>query len=208
MMKPFFIVAAFMASVITAAPVDEPVSDTVEDWMKLTTEQVEKFEVMSLGGMTFRSDQVINEDFIAQGRGPRAYMHSLRKYASVGAATPPDLLCTVAGILQALGISGALSPQDIANCASMGNGTIPGAGTGTGSGTGSGTGTGTGNGTGTGSGTGSGFGNGNGTTRGNGTGSTQGTYLLPTTHSGLFLTREQVRFPLIPRTTMWNISPL
>lgn len=164
------LVAALAASLVAAAPApvsqNEAISDLVEEMMKLTTEQVNKFEVFGLGGMTLRADQVVNENFVAQGRGPRAYMQSLRKYSALGAAIPPELMCTVAEVLQSLGLSGYLSPQDLANCANMG--TNPGAGTGTGANPGTGAGTGTG--------TGGGVSAGNGTTRGNTTGSTQGLY--------------------------------
>lgn len=211
-----FVFAASLVATTPApapAPADDPVSDFVDDMMKLTTEQVEKFEVTSLGGMTFRADQVYNDNFIAQGRGQRAYLRSLRKYASLGAAIPPELMCSLVEIFQALGITGALSPQEIAACANAGtpggNGTIPGSGTGAGGGSGTPPGTGGGTGTGGGSGTGGGFGGGNGTTRGNGTGSSQGSYILCFLSClGLFLTMKQVRSLPTRRRTMWNILPL
>lgn len=196
-MKPLFIAAALAASLVSTAPVDEPLSDVIEDILKLTAEQVDRFEVLSLGGMTLRAEQVPNDNFIAQGRGPRAYMQSLRKYSNIGASIPPDLLCSVAGILQALGITGALSPADVANCANMGTPTTPGTGTGTGNtpgtgaGSGNGTGTGSGRGGGTGGGTGNGGGLGNGTRPGNGTGNTQGLFLTSLDSAAGFVSNNE-----------------
>lgn len=207
------VVSAFVASLVAAVPAlaNEPVFDAIEDMMKLTAIQVDKFEVNGLGGMTLRAEQVYNPNFITKGRGQRAYVQAMKKYANIGAALPPELLCSIVEIFQALGITGALSPQDIASCANAGgNGTPPGTGPGTGTGTGTGTGGGARGGTGTGGGNGTvggGNSNGNGTTRGNGT--TKGSYLqFSYSTPWLLLTVTQVRFPLIHSQTTWNISPL
>lgn len=110
-----------------------PVSDAVESLFELTTEQVSNFEVATLGGMTLRADQVYNEKFMGAGRGPRAYVQSLRKFSQFGATIDPSLQCIVESILQELGLGGATGSS---NCAAT-----PGTGAGTGTGTGSGTGT-------------------------------------------------------------------
>lgn len=174
----FVAVATLAASLVGAAPT------IVDDLLELTTQQVSEFEVVGLGGMTLRAEQQYNENFIAAGRGPRAYLKSLAKYSAFGATIDPELLCIVDGILQELGL-GALLGAGVTSsqCASLLggaggiNGGRPGSGTGSGTGTGAGSGTGarpTGRPTATGSGarptaTGSGARPGNATGNGQGT---------------------------------------
>lgn len=129
-------VAALAVSLVGAAPL----SDSIDSMLELTTEQVEKFEVKGLGGMTLRAEQIYNENFYTAGRGPRAYLQSLRKYSQLGATIDPSLLCLVQSILQELGLGGAGAGG--ASCPS----TTGGGGTGTGTGTGTSTGTGSGKG--------------------------------------------------------------
>lgn len=136
-------VAAFAASLVDAAPT------SIDDLLKLATEQVAEFEVVGLGGMTLRAQQQYNKNFIAAGRGPRSYLKSLAKYSSFGATIDPQLTCIVDQILQELGLGG-LAGSPNANCGSLTGGTggvnggRPSTGTGTGKGTGTGTGAGTG----------------------------------------------------------------
>lgn len=135
----FVAVAALAASLVGAAPT------IVDELLELTTEQVSDFEVVGLGGMTLRAEQQYNENFVAAGRGPRAYLKSLAKYSAFGATIDPELLCIVDGILQELGLgallgAGATSSQCASLLGGAGgiNGGRPGSGTGTGAGSGTG----------------------------------------------------------------------
>lgn len=112
--------ATLAVSVVGAAPL----SDLVEDLLELKTEQVAKFDVKTLGGMTLRAPQVYNGNFYTQGRGPRAYLQSLRKFSQFGATVDPSLLCIVDTILQELGLS-SLAGAAAADCstATGGSGT-------------------------------------------------------------------------------------
>lgn len=109
----FFTVAALAASLVGAAPL----SSEIESLLELTTEQVVEFEVATLGGTTLRAEQMRNENFIAAGRGPRAYLQSLRKFSQFGATIDPSLICLVDSILQDLGLGSLLGAGGAdANC--------------------------------------------------------------------------------------------
>lgn len=109
----FFPVAAIAASLVGAAPL----SSEIESLLELTTEQVVDFEVATLGGMTLRAEQMRNENFIAAGRGPRAYLQSLRKFSQFGATIDPALICIVDSILQDLGLGSLIGADGAAaNC--------------------------------------------------------------------------------------------
>lgn len=134
MMKSIAIAALGAASLSRAAPTASPIADAIEDLLALKTEQVAKFEILTLGGMTLRAEQVYNKNFVAAGRGPRAYVQSLRKYSSFGATIAPDLLCNVEQILQELGL-GSLGDA-ASNCPTSGTGSGDDSGNGKGNGNG------------------------------------------------------------------------
>lgn len=65
----------------------------------------EIFQITTLGGMTFKIQQVPNKKFYGQRKG-RGSMAIARAYSKYGAAIPDDLLSTIQQILEELGLLG------------------------------------------------------------------------------------------------------
>ncbi|KAI2616076.1 eukaryotic aspartyl protease [Hypoxylon sp. NC1633] len=63
------------------------------------------FEITTLGGMTFKINQVPNKKFYGQHKG-RGSMAIARAYSKYGLAIPDDLLSTIEQILEELGLLG------------------------------------------------------------------------------------------------------
>ncbi|KAI1076137.1 eukaryotic aspartyl protease [Whalleya microplaca] len=63
------------------------------------------FEITTLGGMTFKINQVPNKKFYGAKKG-RGSMAIARAYSKFGAAIPDDLLSTIQQILEELGLLG------------------------------------------------------------------------------------------------------
>lgn len=63
------------------------------------------YEIQTLGGMTFKINQVPNERFSGQYKG-RGAMAMAKAYSKYGTPIPDDLLSTIEEILEELGLLG------------------------------------------------------------------------------------------------------